>query len=156
PAMAEAVLATGAQYALALKRNHGPLYAAAEAGFAAAADLPSFTTTQQAHGRHEQRRASVLPTRGLPGIPTFPGLQAVGRIDAAPTDAPGRRISSPRYFALSRPVPPTRLVEITRAHWGIENRLHWSLDVVFHEDDARSRKNHAPENLAVIRRTAHG
>ena len=43
---------------------------------------------------------------------------------------------------------------MTRAHWSVENDLHWQLDVVFNEDAARSRKNYAPLNLAVLRRTA--
>ena len=46
------------------------------------------------------------------------------------------------------------LLEVVRAHWSVENQLHWPLDVVFDEDDARSRKTHAPENLAVLRRLA--
>jgi hypothetical protein len=55
---------------------------------------------------------------------------------------------------MSKRLPAWRMMSITRRHWGIENHLHWHLDVVFHEDDARTRKNHAPGNLAVIRRMA--
>ena len=47
-----------------------------------------------------------------------------------------------------------RLIEVVRAHWSVENYLHWTLDVAFSEDDARSRKNHAPQNLSFIRRMA--
>jgi len=49
---------------------------------------------------------------------------------------------------------PRKMMEVVRTHWSIENHLHWTLDVVFDEDGARSRKNYAPENLAVIRRLA--
>ena len=49
---------------------------------------------------------------------------------------------------------PERLNEVVRAHWDIENGLHWVLDVVMNEDQARSRKDHGPENLAVLRRLA--
>ncbi|MGO4123377.1 ISAs1 family transposase, partial [Inquilinus sp. YAF38] len=45
--------------------------------------------------------------------------------------------------------------QVVRTHWTIENQLHWTLDVVFDEDDARTRKNNGPENLAIIRRLAH-
>ena len=50
---------------------------------------------------------------------------------------------------------PRQMLEVVRAHWSIENGLHWSLDVVFDEDNARTRKDYGPENLAVIRRMAH-
>src|SRR5438046_9482313 len=59
-----------------------------------------------------------------------------------------------RYFLLSRPWSPARVLAITRAHWGIENQLHWVLDVVFDEDRARNRKDHGPENLAILRKLA--
>jgi predicted transposase YbfD/YdcC len=155
PAMAEAVLGAKAQYALGLKANHGPLFAAAQAGFAAAGDLASFETREQAHGRRELRRASVLPVSQLAQRPDFPGLKAIGRIEAERTGIDGRTANSVRYVALSRLLSPEKLAQVVRAHWSIENQLHWTLDVVFNEDDARTRKDHGPENLAVIRRLAH-
>ena len=154
PAMAEAVLAAKAQYALGLKANHGPLFAAAEAAFAAAAELPSFETRERAHGRSERRCATVLPTSRLPHCPDFPGLKAIGRVEAERTGPDGRRQTAVRYVALSKPLSPARLAQVLRTHWTIENQLHWTLDVVFHEDDARTRKDNAPQNLAFIRRLA--
>lgn len=154
PAMAEAVLAAKAQYALGLKGNHGPLFAAAEQGFAAVSDLASFETRERAHGRVEWRRASVLPVSRLSGLPTFPGLKAIGRIESERSGGGGKTEIKVRYFALSKSLPAARLAEVVRMHWGIENELHWTLDVVFHEDDARTRKDNAPQNLAVIRRLA--
>ena len=47
-----------------------------------------------------------------------------------------------------------RFAYASRGHWGVENKLHWSLDVIFHEDDSRIRKGHAPENMTVIRKIA--
>src|SRR3954470_1044639 len=155
PAMAQAVLAAKAQYALGLKSNHGPLFAAAEAGFARAGELASFETNERSRGRAERRRATILPVARLPARPDFPGLKALGRIEAERIGPDGRRAASVRYVALSRVVSPSRLAEIVRAHWSIENQLHWTLDVVFHEDDARTRKDNAPQNLAVIRRLAN-
>ena len=154
PAMAEAVLAAKAHYALGLKANHGPLFKAAETGFAAAPDLAFFETDEQAHGRRERRRASVLPAARLPGRPGFPGLKAIGRIEAERRIGT-RSATSVRYIALSRTITPKRLAKTVRAHWGIENQLHWTLDVVFREDDARTRKDNGPQNLAVIRRLAY-
>ena len=58
------------------------------------------------------------------------------------------------YAVMSRHMPAQRMMAVNRQHWGIENNLHWQLDVVFREDDARSRKNYGPQNLSVIRRMA--
>ena len=59
-----------------------------------------------------------------------------------------------RTYLLSTVLSPERFNEVVRAHWDIENGLHWVLDVVMNEDQARSRKDHGPENLAVLRRLA--
>jgi predicted transposase YbfD/YdcC len=80
----------------------------------------------------------------------FPGLKAVARI----TSKRGRDKTVQRYFLLTQRYTPKELLRIVRQHWGIENVLHWTLDVVLDEDQTRSRKDHAPENLAVLRRLA--
>ncbi len=154
PAMAQAVQAAGADYALGLKGNHGPLYAAAVAAFAAAdarGGLPFHETTTRGHDREEWRCASVIePPRDAP---SFPGLAAIGRIESQRSCA-GKSATATRYVALSTQLTPARLLEVVRAHWSIENELHWQLDVSFHEDMARTRKDNAPQNMAVIRRMA--
>lgn len=154
PAMAQAVLDAKADYALGLKANNAPLLAEAERDFAKAGDdTPSVATEEQAHGRIEQRRASVVPA-STAARALLPGLKAFGRIEAERTLANGKREAATRYVALSRRLAPQKMAEVVRAHWGIENQLHWILDVVFEEDNARTRKDYAPENLAVIRRLA--
>lgn len=154
PAMAEAVLGAKAQYALGLKGNHGPLLAAAEKGFATAGDLAFFETSERGRGRSETRRASVLPIGRLPEPPSFPCLKAISRIEAERTGSDGRPARSVRYVALSRVLTPKKPAEVVRAHWSIENQLHCTLDVVFNEDDTRTRKDNGPQNLAFIRRLA--
>jgi len=154
PAMAEAVRARGGHYALRLKGNHGPLYACAVHAFEAAeasGKLSFHETIESGHDRRERRRASVIAAPS--GAPAFPGLAAFGRIETERTakDRVGAKV---HYTALSKPLSPTRLLETMRTHWSVENQLHWPLDVVFHEDDARTRKNYAPQNLAVLRRMA--
>jgi predicted transposase YbfD/YdcC len=154
PQMAQAVLDAKAHYALGLKANNGPLYAEAERAFAKApADIPSWASEEKGHGRLERRRASILPAptaaRAL-----LPGLKAIGRIEAERMMPSGKSENATRYVALSRLLRPEKLLDVTRAHWSIENQLHWTLDVVFDEDGARTRKDYAPENLAVIRRLA--
>ena len=154
-AMAQAVLDAKADYALGLKANNGPLYAAAERAFAnAGADAPALATEEKAHGRIERRRASVLPAP-VAARALLPGLKALGRIEAERIGANRKSDTDTRYIALSRKLTPAKLAEVVRAHWSIENQLHWILDVVFDEDGARTRKDYGPENLAVIRRLAH-
>lgn len=154
PAMAEAVKASGADYALGLKGNHGPLYAAAVQAFEKAdarGFLPFHEKTERSHDREEWRCASVIARPR--DAPAFPGLAAIGRIEAERRC--GNKVEqATRYIALSTVLSPARLLEVTRAHWSIENDLHWQLDVSFHEDQARTRKDNAPQNIAIIRRIA--
>jgi predicted transposase YbfD/YdcC len=154
PAMAEAVKASGADYALGLKANHGPLHQAALEAFAKADDkafLSFHETIEHSHDREEWRCASVIKRPA--NAPAFPGLAAIGRIEGERRC--GDKVErSTRYVALSTVLTPARLLEVTRAHWSIENQLHWQLDVTFHEDRARTRKDNAPQNIAVIRRMA--
>jgi predicted transposase YbfD/YdcC len=154
PAMAQAVLDTKAHYAFGLKGNNGPLHAWAEHAFElAGTELASFVSEEKAHGRIERRRASVVPAS--PAVRALlPGLKAVARIEAQRVLPNGKTTNAIRYVALSRLLSPAKVLAVTRAHWGIENQLHWTLDVVFDEDDARTRKDYAPENLAVLRRLA--
>jgi predicted transposase YbfD/YdcC len=154
PQMAEGVLASGADYALGLKGNHGPLHAAAVSAFEQAdakGFLPFHESLDEAHERTEWRCASVLSVPA--DAPAFPGLAAVGRIEAERVCG-GKTEQSVRYVALSRALSPQRLLQVVRAHWSVENQLHWHLDVSFDEDAARTRKDYAPENLSLIRRIA--
>jgi predicted transposase YbfD/YdcC len=154
PAMAEAVRARGGHYALRLKANHGPLFACVEKAFAeadATGALSFHEQSESGHGRRERRRASVIAVPSA--APAFPNLVAFGRIESERT-ANVRTGAKVHYAALSKALNPGRLLKIMRTHWSVENQLHWPLDVVFHQDDARTRKNYAPQNLAVLRRIA--
>jgi predicted transposase YbfD/YdcC len=85
----------------------------------------------------------------------FPGVVAVGRLTSR-RRLRGKPADTPvvRYYLLSKYISPKRLLQVTRSHWGIENQLHWVLDVHFAEDGNRARKDNAPENLATLRRLA--
>jgi predicted transposase YbfD/YdcC len=154
PRMAAAVLERGAHYAIKLKSNHRPLFDCVQAAFAAAdADgrLAFHEQTDDDHGRRERRRASVIARPA--DAPVFPGLAAIGRIETE-REANGKPTKAVHYVVLSKRLAPRRVLEVTRTHWSVENQLHWKLDVVFNEDDARTRKNYGPQNLAVVRRIA--
>ena len=155
PAMAQAIRAAGAHYALKLKGNNGPLRACAVKAFEQAdADgaPPSWESVDAAHDRTERRRASVVAPPAQ--APVFPGLALLGRIESERRNAKGEVATFTHYVALSKRMAPKTMLETVRAYWGVENNLHWPLDVVFNEDDARTRKNHAPQNLSIIRRMA--
>ena len=66
----------------------------------------------------------------------------------------GKTTTQSRYYLLSTPLSAERFLAVTRAHWAIENSLHWVLDVTMNEDRARNRKENGPENLAMMRRVA--
>jgi predicted transposase YbfD/YdcC len=152
-AMARGILDREAAYVLALKENQSSLFADAQALLAPIAHQVEDVLTAS-HGRGEERRASVVRAASLAKKHGFPGIKAVGRIELK------RRIGTTdeppivRYFLLSKAFSSARLLAITRSHWGIENQLHWVLDVVFDEDRARNRKDHGPENIAVLRKLA--
>ena len=155
PEMASAVLERGADYALKLKANHGPLFACATRAFAAAdanGKLAFHERQEKGHDRSEWRCGSIIAVPK--GAPAFPGLAALGRIESERQSADGKKSSAVHYIALSRQLSPERMLQVVRQHWSVENDLHRQLDVVFHEDDARSRKNNAAPNLGIIRRMA--
>jgi len=150
--MAKAIVEHGGDYVLAVKNNRPGLLRDAKAAIAAAErkKAKKATTKDKGHGRKETRTAIVASVKDMAEKHDFPGLTAVARI----TSKRGRGKTVQRYFLLTRRYTPTELLHIVRQHWGIENVLHWTLDVVLDEDQMRSRKDHAPANLAVLRRLA--
>jgi predicted transposase YbfD/YdcC len=155
PAMAAGIRAQGADYLIKLKGNHGPLLRAAEAAFAAAETAGTLTTHRtedDAHGRQEVRVGSVVAAPA--DAPAFPGLAAFGRLEAERRGTNGKVSHKVHYAVMSQVLTAARMMEVNRCHWGIENNLHWQLDIVLREDDARTRKDYGPQNLSVIRRVA--
>ena len=154
PRTAAAVRERGGHYAFKLKRNQPLLHSCAERAFAAAdaaGTLVFHEQTDTGHDRRERRRASVIARPA--DAPDFPDLAVIGRIEVE-RHAKGKTACTVHYVVASRKLSPKRLLEVTRTHWSVENHLHWQLDVVFNEDDARTRKNYGPQNLAVMRRIA--
>jgi predicted transposase YbfD/YdcC len=155
-AFATTVLDRGADYVLALKQNQSKLFAAAARRFARGGTRSLAERREPStHDRREWRRATVLRDPNFAVAHGFPGVVALARITSR-RRSHGGRAEPPlvRYFLLSKYLPAKRLLHIVRSHWGIENQLHWVLDVIFNEDRNRSRKDNAPENLAILRRLA--
>ena len=160
--IAEQVVDQGGDYALALQGNQGSLHddVSATGGFL---DDPATPVAQAAqvnkgHGRIETRVASISDDIAwLQKWHDWPGLQAVGKVTASRRSVgpdPADASEETRYYLLSQAFPPERCNDIVRSHWGIENRLHWVLDVTCNEDQARNRKGHGAENLALLRKLA--
>jgi len=152
PVMAQTLIAQGADYILCLKGNHGPLLKSAVNLLEGVKDIPYAETREETHGRQDIRRAVVVPAPALAARHGFPGLAAIGRIESVRAVADGRAETAVRHFVLSRPLTPAELLRSVRAHWTIENGLHWVLDVTLDEDLARTRKDHGAKNLAFLRR----
>ncbi len=151
-AMAAAIVERNGDYALAVKDNQPALLRDARAAVAAATrtGASATVTADDRHGRTETRVAVVAPAGDMAERHGFPGLTAVAQIKSQ--RSPHNIVE--RYFLLSRQYRPKEALRIVRQHWGIENGLHWPLDVLLDEDLARSRKDNAPANLAVLRRLA--
>src|SRR5262245_18691320 len=157
--MAETIIAKGGDYCIALKGNQDSLLSDARACLAKADKLeakkkhPVAKSQTSAHGRVETRIGIVVTAKGLAEHHEFPGLKAFGRIESSRT-IDGKTQTDVRIFALSRKLSVQGLLATARAHWQIENALHWQLDVSFREDAVRNRKDNGPANIAVLRRRA--
>jgi predicted transposase YbfD/YdcC len=155
PDMAKACRQRKAHYAFKLKANNPTLFRRVEDAFQKAGDdLAVFETIDRKRDRRDIRRASVLDARDLVSD-DWPDLASVIRVKTQRTSADGKTEARTRYMISDRRFTPQKALELFRNHWAIENKLHWTLDVIFEEDSARSRKDYAPENLAVVRRIAH-
>jgi predicted transposase YbfD/YdcC len=160
--IARTIRARGGDYLLALKANRPAMLGELETFFAdpPPAALERFETTDGGHGRIEVRRHAVChdPTwlfsdRRYPGEIAFPDLAMIGMVESR-TERDGKVEQERRYYLSSAKLDPKTFARAVRGHWGIENRLHWVLDVVFRDDLARLRTGHGPENIAVVRHMA--
>ena len=165
---AVAICHAGADWLLALKGNQGTLHDGAIALFADGKALEWITAgggvvarheeTDAGHGRVEERRLGV--TSHLDWIAPkerrkWLGLGSVLCVESVRHLRGEETVTARRYWLSSLPPDAPRLMELVRGHWGIENRCHWVMDVVFNEDQSRIRSGHAAKNMSLLRRLSH-
>jgi predicted transposase YbfD/YdcC len=154
----------GGDYLLRLKGNHPALHAEVAEYFAdpqIRTGLACAATTDADHGRIETRRAWVShdldwlhgPKNASTEPVLLPDMACLGLIETT-VEHRGKTTVTLHYHVSSRALSAADYLKAARAHWTVENGLHWVLDVIFDEDRARNRKDHGPENLATLRKLA--
>ena len=169
--IAKEIKEADADYVLALKGNQGTVHheiktfldqtlaeakrcPAAAAARPAAARLVSKKVVEKNHGRLETREYfQSTELAWFSDKKHWEGLHSVGLVEAT-REINGRTTTERRYYLSSLPLDIDRFARAVRGHWGIENKLHWIMDVHFGEDQSRARTGHAAENLATLRRLA--
>jgi predicted transposase YbfD/YdcC len=160
--IAAQIVAGGGDYVLAVKDNQPKLADALREHFDqlhetdfADATCRRRQTKDKGHGRVEQRYyyQSPLPESMRALAQDWSELKTIGQVVSI-TKRDGKECSEVRFYISSLPLGVKRFAEAVRGHWGIENSLHWTLDVTFDEDRSRIRKDFGPDNFALLRRFA--
>lgn len=159
--IAAKVVELGGDYILTAKENQPNLCKDIHACFEKAAendfvgvDHDSYTTKESGHGRKETRHYHIITDpQEMPSRADWKELNVIGMCYTE-TERDGKVCSDTRYFIGSRKAKARVYGNGMRGHWGIENKLHWQLDVSFSEDMNRVSKRHGAENLALVRRLA--
>jgi predicted transposase YbfD/YdcC len=144
-------------YVMALKGNHGVFHEEARQYWKdpeLRKEADYYETTEKGHGRLEQRRHwSTEDLSWFADKAKWPGLKSFACVESERT-VQGQTSLERRYYLSSLKADAQELARSVRAHWSVENNLHWVLDVVFREDESRVRIGHAAENFALLRRMA--
>lgn len=162
--IAEAIVEGGGDYLLAVKENQGHLFedvrylfeVDAAQGFAYA-QYSYAKTVNKGHGRLETRECWATEKEEYLSLlrkrQQWKGLKSIVRIISQRQIGEKLEVQT-RYFISSLPANAKAILKTKRSHWNIENQLHWVLDIAFREDESRVRKDHAAENLALLRHMA--
>lgn len=161
--IAETIIEREADYVLSLKENQGRLYEDVKLLFddLESSDYRAYTydytrTVDKGHGRLEIRECWTISDpevlRHLRGFVNWSNLCTVSRIRAQRRI--GNETNSEDRYHIASVCGAKRILSTVRFHWGIENQLHWVLDIAFDEDHHRLRKEHGPENFALLRHIA--
>lgn len=159
--IAQTIIDKKSDYILALKENHKTLYedstrffdemnAMRKQGYV----FDEHTTVDGGHGRIETRRYIMTSDIDwLEDKENWSGLRSLGMVEST-REINGKSSYEKRYYISSLDVSAQEFGDAVRQHWGIENSVHWVLDIAFREDESRIRKGHGPENFAAIRHIA--
>ena len=161
-AIAEQIVAQGGDYVLGLKGNQGTLHEDVALlfdegqGNFAGHQMTVRQTCEKDHGRLETRR--VVATEQIAWLHDshgWPGLRSIAKVESRrELLAEGKVEEETRYYLSSLPGEARQIGEAVRSHWGVENGLHWVMDMVFRDDECRIRSDNAPANFATIKHMA--
>ncbi|QXD13947.1 ISAs1 family transposase [Rhodocaloribacter litoris] len=159
--IAEAICAQGADYVLALKGNQGLLHREVRAYFEQgrtrhwrAMPVAYAERCDLGHGRKEVRRLWIsTDVAWVPKAEAWRDLNSLVMVEHERHTQQGVSLER-RFYISSLATTAEQMLDIIRSHWGIENQLHWVLDVVFREDESRIRRDHGGQNMAVVRQLA--
>lgn len=155
--IAEQIILQGGDYLMALKGNQPTLMELTENIFRNTAPMSTYTTEEKGHGRLEKRTCSILDTvlleqEGM--YEKWPGLKRIIRMDRERTENGIRSRETIYYLSSVETDDASYFADRIRAHWGIENKLHWHLDVTFREDRCRVRTKNGAVNFSAMRKYA--
>ena len=157
-----------ADYVLALKGNHAAVHKEVEEFFTdavppcatesaktiAPGTMDFFQTLEKDHGRIETRRYwHSSDIEWFQDKKLWKHLRSFGMVESI-RRVKGKNTIERRYYLATLPLDAKTFAKAVRGHWGVENPLHWTLDVTFREDQSRARSKNAPQNLATLRRIA--
>jgi predicted transposase YbfD/YdcC len=155
--IAEQIVEQGGHYLLSVKGNQKGLLEDLEQAFKINKGMQFTDKPECNHGRIENRRCSILPACDYlleENISSWKNVSTLIKIDSS-RETKGVLQQQTRYYISDETLSnPLYYLSLSRAHWGIENQLHWHLDVTFREDDCRARQENAPTNLSTIRKFA--
>lgn len=160
-AIAEKIIEKEGNYLLAVKGNQETLHTEISTCFNTIAEnnfstseVSHFKSSDSGHGRIENREYYVFKDISwLNCKDQWPGIATVG-IACSFRESKGKESNDVRFYIMSKHLDAKHFASAVRSHWGIENSLHWVLDVVFREDDCRIRKDNAPANMNALRHIA--
>lgn len=161
--IAQEIITQGGDYVITLKGNQGTLYQGIQDYFKQALEnnfeaieVSRHQTIESSHHRIEKRECFTVPVAALEGViktEKWAGLKSVVMI-ISHRKLWNKETKEIRFYISSLDSDAQKILGLIRSHWGIENSLHWTLDVTYGEDDSRIRQGHSGENFALLRRMA--